>query len=191
MTVSGMTRPLPLAFVLLALAGCGGSASQRTEKTGTEAAAPAGRTATATLRPTSGSHVSGTVTFTEEEGGLRVFAMISGLTPGPHGFHIHENGDCSAPDGSSAGGHFNPTGMPHGGPDAAQHHAGDLGNIVADQGGIGHYEQIVHGITLDDGPTSIVGRAVVVHEGADDLTSQPSGNAGARVACGVIVAGSH
>ncbi len=191
MSIHGTIRPTVFALALLALAGCGGSASQQADSGENSAAAPAVRTATATLRSTSGSDVTGTVTFTEEEGGVRVFAMISGLKPGAHGFHIHENGDCSAPDGSSAGGHFNPDGAPHGGPDSPEHHAGDLGNIEADPGGVGHYEQVIPGITLDDGPNSVVGRAIVVHEGADDLTSQPSGNSGPRVACGVIVAGSH
>ena len=110
---------------------------------------------------------------------------INGLTPGKHGFHIHEKGDCSAADASSAGGHFNPTGMPHGGRRGSQRHLGDLGNITADKSGIARFAFTDGWITLA-GVNSIIGHAVVVHAQADDLKSQPSGNAGARVACGVI-----
>jgi Cu-Zn family superoxide dismutase len=141
--------------------------------------------ATADLGPSSGSNVRGTVTFERESGGVHVTADLTGLTPGTHGFHIHEKGDCSAPDGSSAGGHFNPTGMQHGSPDAEPHHMGDLGNIVADSSGAAHYDHVVSFLSLS-GANSIVGKAVVVHMNADDLTSQPAGNAGARIACGVI-----
>jgi len=141
--------------------------------------------AIATLNPTEGHKVTGTVTFTKVDNGVRVVADITGLKEGEHGFHVHENGDCSAPDGSSAGGHFNPTGMPHAGPDSAEHHIGDLGNIPADASGKTHLDRIFSFLTLN-GTNSIVGRGLIVHEGRDDLTSQPSGAAGARVACGVI-----
>jgi Cu-Zn family superoxide dismutase len=192
MTVQGAFRSMALTISLVALAGCGGSASKDAETTDAAAgAAGSGRTATATLRSTSGSSVTGTITFSEEAGGVRVFAMLQGMAPGQHGFHIHETGDCSAPDGSSAGGHFNPASVPHGGPDAAEHHAGDLGNITADEAGNAHYEEVIPHVTLDDGPNSIVGRAVVVHADPDDMTSQPAGNAGPRIACGVIVGANH
>jgi Cu-Zn family superoxide dismutase len=141
--------------------------------------------AIATLAATKGNKAQGTVTFTGINGGVRVVAEISGLTPGKHGFHVHEKGDCSAPDASSAGGHFNPTGMPHGGPNFAQRHVGDFGNIVADESGRARAEFIDTHIALD-GPRSILGRGLVVHAKADDLISQPSGDAGDRVACGVI-----
>lgn len=180
-----------LVLFLFAASGCGGASSKKAELSTDNASDAAGPTATATLRSTSGSSVQGTVTFTQEGDGVRVFALLSGLTPGDHGFHIHETGDCSAPDGSSAGGHFNPGGMPHGGPDAAQHHAGDLGNITADQAGNATYEGVDTQVSLLEGPNSIIGRAIVVHEAADDMTSQPSGSAGARIACGVIEASSH
>jgi Cu-Zn family superoxide dismutase len=190
MTAHGALRSTVLVLFLTALAGCGGSPAEQAATPEAEAPA-AGLTATATLASTSGSSVTGTVTFTQQAEGVLVFAMISGLAPGPHGFHIHENGDCSSPDGSSAGAHFNPAGMSHGGLDTGERHAGDMGNIVADQTSSANYEQIVTGITLEAGPNSIVGRSVVVHADPDDMSSQPAGNAGARLACGVIEAASH
>jgi Cu-Zn family superoxide dismutase len=141
--------------------------------------------AVATLSPTQGNNVSGVVTFTKVDGGVKIVADVSGLTPGQHGFHIHEFGDCSAPDAASAGGHFNPMHRQHGGPDSEMRHAGDFGNLDADASGKTHYERLDKVISLD-GPESIIGHAVIVHAKADDLKSQPSGNAGARVACGVI-----
>ena len=135
--------------------------------------------------PTQGSNVSGTITFTQADNGIRVVADLKGLTAGKHGFHIHEFGDCSSPDGMSAGGHYNPMNMPHGGPMDMKRHEGDMGNIVADESGIAHLEYTDKTIRLD-GPNSIIGRGVIVHKGEDDLKSQPVGNAGARVACGVI-----
>ena len=141
--------------------------------------------AVAVLHPTRGNNIRGTVTFTRETGGIRVVADISGLTPGKHGFHVHENGDCSAPDATSAGGHFNPTKMPHAGMDADQRHVGDLGNVTADSSGKARYDQLDTMIAFE-GDSSIIGRAVIVHAKADDLKSQPSGDAGARGACGVV-----
>jgi len=141
--------------------------------------------AVAVLSSTKGNSVSGTVTFTKVDGGVKVVADVTGLTPGLHGFHIHEFGDCSAPDATSAGGHFNPHHMEHGGPDATSHHAGDLGNLEADASGKAHYELMDKTLSLD-GADSIVGRGVIVHEKADDMKTQPTGNAGARVACGAI-----
>ena len=127
----------------------------------------------------------GTVTFTKANDAVQVVADVTGLTPGKHGFHIHEFGDCSATDATSAGGHFNPTHKPHGAPDAAERHAGDLGNIEADASGKAHLEWKDKVMKLT-GEDSIVGHAVIVHEKADDLKTQPTGNAGGRVACGVI-----
>jgi Cu-Zn family superoxide dismutase len=141
--------------------------------------------ATAELNPTKGNNVKGTVTFTKEENGIKVVADIEGLKPGKHGFHIHEGGDCSAPDGSSAGGHFNPFHEHHSAPTDTARHAGDLGNITADKDGKAHLEWFDTLITFD-GPESIIGRSVIVHEKADDFKTQPTGNAGARLACGVI-----
>ena len=137
------------------------------------------------LRPTKDSHVTGLVTFSEVDEGVRIVANIDNLKPGKHGFHIHEHGDCSAHDASSAGGHFNPTGKKHGGPDDPDRHVGDLGNVVADADGHAYYERVDRIISLN-GPESIVGLSVVVHADEDDLKTQPTGNSGARIACGVI-----
>jgi Cu-Zn family superoxide dismutase len=141
--------------------------------------------AAAILSPTQGNAVSGAIHFTQEKQGVKIVAEVTGLTPGEHGFHIHEFGDCTAADASSAGAHFNPSHQPHGGPDAHHRHAGDLGNLVADAAGKAHYERIDQTISLM-GTASIIGHAIIVHEKPDDLRSQPVGNAGGRVACGVV-----
>ena len=141
--------------------------------------------AVAVLYPSQGTAVQGIVTFTKEKGGIRVVGDIEGLTPGKHGFHIHECGDCSAPDGTSAGGHFNPEGKPHGAPTSPNRHVGDLGNINANVEGKAHYEWTDPVISFT-GTRSIIGRAIIVHADEDDLESQPTGNAGPRIACGVI-----
>lgn len=139
----------------------------------------------ARLEPTQGNNARGTVRFSSEGKAVRVSAEITGLTPGEHGFHVHENGDCSAPDASSAGGHFNPQNQPHGARDAEARHIGDLGNLTADSNGRAQLNYLDTKLSLS-GPNSIVGRAVIVHAGRDDLKTQPSGDAGARVACGTI-----
>ncbi len=140
--------------------------------------------AIAVLQSASGSKVTGTITFTKTGDTVQVVADVTGLAPGKHGFHIHEFGDCSAADAASAGSHFNPMKKPHGAPDAAEHHAGDLGNLEADSSGKAHLELKDSMLKLS-GENSIVGRAVIVHEKVDDW-SQPTGNAGGRQACGVI-----
>ena len=142
--------------------------------------------AVAVLHPTDGNKVSGTVTFTEVADGVQVHAEIVGLAPGNHGFHVHEFGDCTAADGSSAGGHFNPTNQPHAGPDADARHVGDMGNIEVDASGAAKLDYLDHSMSLSNDERSIIGRSVVVHAKADDLKSQPAGDSGARVACGVI-----
>ncbi|MEO5720123.1 MAG: superoxide dismutase family protein [Chthoniobacterales bacterium] len=141
--------------------------------------------AIAVLSAASGSEVAGTITFASGSDGVKVVAAITGLKPGKHGFHVHEFGDCSAKDGTSAGGHYNPTKHPHAGPDAEMRHMGDLGNLEADASGKAHVEMTDKTLKLS-GENSIVGYAVIVHEKADDLKSQPTGDAGGRVACGVI-----
>lgn len=141
--------------------------------------------AVAVLHPTQGNDVSGLVMFTQTADGVRITAAVEGLKPGKHGFHIHEFGDCSAPDATSAGGHYNPDGHPHAGPDRMPRHMGDMGNLDAGRDGRAGYERTDDYITLN-GPKSIVGHAVIVHAGEDDLTTQPTGAAGARQACGVI-----
>ena len=141
--------------------------------------------AIAVLHPTKGSNVEGVVTFTKSGEEMKNVADVSGLTPGKHGFHIHEFGDCSSPDGKAAGGHFNPTNDPHAGHDVAQRHEGDMGNIEADSSGKAHLE-LTDNMMMMSGEKSIIGHSVIVHEKADDLKSQPTGDAGGRVACGVI-----
>src|SRR5574341_1176543 len=124
--------------------------------------------ATATLSPTKDSNVRGTVSFTKVSDGVRIDGEVTGLTPGLHGFHIHEKGDCSAPDATSAGAHYNPTDMPHGEPSAQLRHIGDFGNIEADASGVAKFSRVDHIITLE-GPHSIIGRGLIVHGKADDL----------------------
>lgn len=143
--------------------------------------------ASAKLIAKSDSTVSGTVSFTEVDGWLRIEAQVAGLTPGAHGFHVHEAGDCSAPDGSSAKGHFNPVGKPHGHHGSESHHGGDMPNLEANAQGEANYRIEVKGLTLN-GPTGVIGRAIVIHADPDDYKSQPAGNSGKRVACGVIAA---
>lgn len=141
----------------------------------------------ATVEPLGDSGVRGTVEFAKAgPDRVRVRAELSGLTPGLHGIHIHEFGDCSAPDGSSAGDHFNPDKSRHGGPEGPRHHRGDLGNIEANASGRGTLNFTTDAFTLDDGPYGILGRSLVVHAMADDLVTDPAGSSGARIACGVI-----
>jgi len=142
--------------------------------------------AVAVLHPTQGNNVSGTITFTEVADGVQVHAEVTGLTPGKHGFHVHEFGDCTAADASSAGAHFNPTKQPHAAPDATARHVGDMGNIEADTSDAAKLDYLDHNMSLANDERSIIGRSVVVHAKADDLKSQPAGDSGARVACGVI-----
>ncbi|MBV1858584.1 MAG: superoxide dismutase family protein [Nannocystaceae bacterium] len=135
---------------------------------------------------TSSAGIEGSVSFESTADGVRVLAEVRGLSSGSHGFHIHETGDCSAADFSSAGGHFNPHGHPHGGPSDPAHHVGDLGNLNADETGAAGLEAEPE-LNLDgQSPDSVIGKAVIIHGGTDDLKSQPSGAAGPRVACGVI-----
>jgi Cu-Zn family superoxide dismutase len=151
----------------------------------TTASAQEAKKGIAVLHPVSGSQVTGMVTFTTTGDTVQVVADVTGLTPGKHGFHVHEFGDCSAPDATSAGSHFNPTHKAHGGPEMKERHIGDLGNLEANAAGKAHLELNDKMLKLT-GPSSIVGYAVIVHEKEDDLKSQPVGNAGGRVACGVV-----
>lgn len=145
--------------------------------------------ATATLQPAAGGTAGGTLNFAIADGGVRMTGGLTGLTPdGTHALHIHAVGDCSTPDFTSAGDHFNPDAQPHG--DRAgtgPHHAGDMPNQTADAAGNARVDQLLTGLGIDSGDDhDIVGKAVVVHADPDDYTTQPSGNAGARIACGVI-----
>ena len=144
------------------------------------------KNATATIEARSGSRVTGTATFEEMRDHVQVTVEIAGAAPGEHGVHIHEKGDCTAPDASSAGPHFNPGGASHGAPNASSHHSGDFGNLTVGADGKGKLTLMTHDITLKAGPRSARGRAIVIHEKPDDLKSQPAGNAGARIGCGVI-----
>lgn len=142
--------------------------------------------ATASLQPTQGNKTFGEATF-EQVGAdrVRVVVFAQNLKPNSeHGFHIHEKGDCSAPDATSAGGHFNPTGKTHGQPGSG--HAGDLPMLKAAKNGRAKLDVTLEGVTLTPGPTSLVGRGLVIHAQPDDFKTQPAGNSGARVACGVI-----
>jgi Cu-Zn family superoxide dismutase len=159
----------------LALAGC------TTMGTG-------GAKAFAKLEPTRGSRVEGSATFVQKGDGVVVTVVLAGLKPnGEHGFHVHEKGDCSSGDGMSTGGHFNPDAKPHG-PQDAPHHAGDLPAVKADADGAATATFTLAGVTIAPGPASLVGRGLIVHRDADDYKTQPTGNSGPRIACGVIQA---
>lgn len=172
-------RVVALAGSALLLGGCGAMHHHHH-------GAPGAR---AVLEPTRGNTTAGTVMFHAVEGGLMLHVRVSGLKPGQeHGFHVHEKGDCSSGDGMSTGGHFNPTGKPHGQPGHGDHHAGDLPALKADAEGKVDVRLHAHGITLGSGATSVVGRGLIVHAQPDDYKTQPTGNSGARVACAVITA---
>ncbi len=169
---------IPVAAALVLAAGC--SSMPWSGASGARAHADAA--------PTQGHTARGTVDFTQHGDDVLVAASFSGLAPGPHGFHIHEKGDCSAPGATSAGAHFNPTGKPHGDPMQGEHHLGDLPMLQADASGNARLNATIQGASLRGGATNLIGRAVVVHAQRDDFRSQPAGDSGARVACGVIAA---
>jgi len=158
------------------------------EETTMEEPAEAPATATADIGPASGSNVTGQATFTEENGAVKMVVDLSGISPGTHAIHLHEKGDCSAEDASSAGGHWNPTGAQHGHiGDTEEFHYGDIGNFEAGEDSTAHIETTIDIWTIGGDETSnILGKGVIVHAGEDDYTSQPSGAAGARIACGVL-----
>ena len=174
MQVNQANRLLLSAVVAAALAGCAGTTTKPLN-------------AVATLEPRSGSTVAGVVKLHERDGRVHARVEVSGLAANSlHGFHVHDKGDCSAPDATSAGGHFNPGGVAHGEAGAAVHHAGDMPSVRADAAGRVRADFDLGGVTLSAGPTSIIGRSFIVHRDADDYSTQPSGNSGPRVACGVI-----
>ena len=181
---------IAVLFAALPLAGCA-TEEEPAEQTLTEEAplaepetvpGPEGATAAATL---DGNGISGTITFTEGASGVRVSGRIQGAPPGRHGFHVHETGECVG-DFSSAGGHFNPDGHDHACPPTEPHHAGDLGNVEIGADGSATVEMTSAAMSLGTGGDSIVGKALIFHGGQDDCTSQPTGDAGNRLACGVI-----
>lgn len=192
-------RSLVIAGIAVSALACSKVDTQnpRAGEAGTAMADKAGRAdpaASVTLNPLSDSGVSGELAFFPTDGGVRVEGYVKGLTANTtHGFHIHDKGDCSAPDGSSAGDHYNPTQAQHGapGPDT---HVGDMGNIVSDAEGRATVSAFIVGGSVGTGGHAehsrgnIVGHAIIVHAKTDDLSSQPAGNAGPRVSCGVIAA---
>lgn len=164
-----------VAVAVLALSGCASMSSSPS--------------ATAKLESTRGNSAKGTIRFVQTgENKVRVSGEVSGLKPSSeHGFHIHEKGDCSSGDGNSAGGHFNPTGSQHGRYGSGPHHGGDLPSLRSDANGVATISVDLTGITLQSGaPNNIVGRGLIVHADPDDFVTQPTGNAGARLACAVI-----
>ena len=145
---------------------------------------PGGK-ASAAIEGRSGSKLTGSAEFMMHGGMMMVTVTVKDAAPGVHAVHVHEKGDCSAPDATSAGGHFNPGGHQHGAPDAKEHHAGDLGNMTVGADGTGSI--MVHSGDLSlEGPNSVVGHAIIIHEKSDDFVTQPTGNAGGRIGCGVI-----
>jgi Cu-Zn family superoxide dismutase len=169
------------------LIGAGAVAAMAACASSPKAAPAAGARAMASIDARSGSTLAGTATLSEMGGGVHVVVDVTGAPPGLHAVHLHEKGDCSAPDATSAGGHFNPSGMPHGAPDAPEHHAGDFGNMTVGADGHGHLEIHSTMLTVAAGPNSVAGRSIVVHAKEDDMTTQsPPGNAGSRIGCGVV-----
>jgi superoxide dismutase, Cu-Zn family len=167
-----MKRTVLLCVGILLLASCASMAS--------------GPSASVTLTPIGAATASGTVTFAQKpDGSVDVTAHLTGVPAGVHGFHIHDKGDCGD-NGNAAGGHFNPSSSAHGSPSAEAHHAGDFGNITADGQGVAHAMFNTRSITVAAGANSVVGHAVILHASPDDLVTQPTGNAGARIACGVV-----
>jgi len=167
-------RTLALGSILALAAGCASMGIS------------GGPSAVANLEPTAGNSARGTVSFTQHGDRVRVSAQLSGLKPNAeHAFHVHEKGDCSAADGMSAGGHYNPAARPHG-PQDADHHAGDMPNLTADAQGNASATFELTGVAVGSGSADIVGRGLIVHRDPDDYKSQPAGNAGPRIACAVI-----
>ena len=201
-TRSGGFRVLAVVIASMALAavscdsmGKDKSGTSKSSSSGMQAGGEMKNVAVAQIKPSraattqpSNNNVGGTVTFTQTAPDtIAVMVDLTGLAPNTkHGFHIHEKGDLSAPDLSSAGGHFNPAGHKHGGPDSSMSHAGDLGNVTSDADGKVKAEMTIHGVTMDKSNTGILGRSVVVHAKEDDLKSDPAGNSGSRIAAGVI-----
>ena len=171
-----MKKAIFILLTPLVLAGCA-------------AMGVSGPVAVAKLEATKGNTTSGTITFTQAGDKVRVDANVSGLKPNAeHGFHVHEKGDCSSGDGMSTGGHFNPLGKGHGAHGDTEHHAGDLPSLKSDAAGNAKFSVLVDDITVSPSATSVVGRGMIVHRDPDDFKTQPTGNAGPRIACAVIAA---
>lgn len=168
-----LPRSLVCAAALAALAGCANMRS--------------GPAATATLTPTTGNSTAGTVRFVQAGERVQVSGEVRGLKPGAeHGFHVHEKGDCASGDGMSAGGHFNPASAPHGRHGAGTHHVGDMPSLRADAAGVARFSFDSTSLRVGSGASNVVGLGLIVHRDPDDYTTQPTGNAGPRLACAVI-----
>ncbi len=186
-----------LTFLSIAVFSCKGEKKEATDQEDTtetvekkEKEEDQTITLSFTLEPKSDSNVSGKVTFTESEGMVNMVADLTGLSEGEHAIHIHEKADCSSADGKSTGGHWNPTMEPHGKWGVKEgYHKGDIGNFKVDADGTGSITFATNEwcIGCDDDKKNIVGKAIIVHQGTDDFTSQPSGAAGSRVSCGGII----
>lgn len=191
--MSTKLRPLSaltLIAVAAGLAACAHPASDKTPNPRTVASVRLTSAAGGTPQPNPQSPVQGSLQFSEVRGIVSVSGTITGLKPNaPHAFHVHEKGDCSKPDFTSAGSHFNPTGQPHGAHGSGKHHLGDMPPLMADASGKATVSFNSESLALR-GPNTIIGKAVIVHRDPDDVTAQPVGNAGPRLACGVIVMGS-
>jgi Cu-Zn family superoxide dismutase len=176
-----------LALSLVIVINLSGYTQMNMPPSGSSASAAVGsiQKAVCMLYPTQGNTASGMITFLKTGQGIQITVDVTGMSKGKHGFHIHEFGDCSAADGTSAGGHFNPEGKTHGAPMDMSRHMGDMGNIEADESGTAHMEYIDPMMSFE-GVYSIIGRSVILHKNEDDLKTQPTGNAGPRIACGVI-----
>ena len=182
------TNALWLVFVLALIAACGGQPEEGAAATEAEPAPdePVSR-AVAQIEPKSDSQVTGTATFAVDHGEVTLVLEVQNAPQGEHAFHLHQTGDCSAPDGTSAGGHWNPAGHDHGKWEEAPFHLGDVGNLVVGDDGSGALTLSTDLWSIGTGANNdIVGRAVILHAGADDFTSQPTGAAGGRIGCGVI-----
>lgn len=174
-----LALPLLVPVVWLVVGNLGASAQHEKPKMG------APTKAICVMTPIGDSKVHGIVTFTQKGEMVLIEGKIAGLTPGKHGFHVHEFGDMNSKDGLSTGGHFNPEGLKHGGRDDKERHVGDLGNVTADKNGVASFTLLDHKVKLS-GPHSVIGRGLIVHAKEDDEKTQPTGDAGGRVAGGVI-----
>jgi Cu-Zn family superoxide dismutase len=174
-----MNRILAIAAAAALAVGCGSMGMGGSD----------GPKAVAKLEPTKGNTTAGTITFIQRGDKVAVSGSVTGLPPNSeHGFHVHEKGDCSSGDGMSTGGHFNPAGKAHG-PQSAEHHAGDMPSLKADSYGNASVSFELSGVSVGGGAANLVGKGLIVHRDADDFKTQPTGNAGPRVACAVIAAG--
>ncbi len=179
-----LTRSFTISAAGLATAALTACAGGMSRQSSASMQAPS---ASAELLSTTGNKAHGTVRFTQEGDKLRIQGEVMGLAPNAsHGFHVHEKGDCSSGDGTSAGGHFNPHNEPHGMSMGAQHHTGDLPSLMANGKGSAQIDVKITGARVGSGKDDIVGRGLIVHADPDDFMTQPTGNAGARVACAVI-----